>query len=423
MKLVVKKSGLSGRVEIPASKSHTIRAVFIGCLADGVSELIKPLDSLDTMAAVRCAEAFGAEVTTGKSWRIRGVGGKPRVPENVVDVANSGTSIMFFTGLASTLDGYTVLTGDRQIRARPIQPLIDGLNGLGAHAFSTRNNGSPPVVVGGKLKGGQTNVEGRTSHYTSALLLNCPRAEGDCELAIENPKEKPYVEMTLSWLDKQGIRYHRDGFSSYSVPGGQHYVHFSEQIPGDFSTATFFLCGASITDSDVMLLGLDMNDTQGDKNVVYMLQEMGAHISVEKEGLLIKGGDLKGTELDLGDTPDALPALAVVGCHARGETRLRNVLSARWKETDRIKVMCQELYKLGARVEESPDGMIIRESHLKGGIVDGHQDHRVVMALSVAGLRSVEGIEVENAEALKVTVPDFVALMKDLGAYITATES
>jgi 3-phosphoshikimate 1-carboxyvinyltransferase len=423
MRLAVRKSDLSGRIEIPASKSHTIRAVFVGCLAGGLSELIKPLDSLDTRAAIRCAEAFGAEVTRGENWNIKGVGDTPRVPENVVDVANSGTSIAFFTGFASTLDGYTVLTGDEQVRRRPIQPLLDCLRNLGAEAFSTRNTGTPPLVVKGKLKGGRTDVEGRTSQYTSALSFNCPMAEGDSELRIEDPKEKPYVEMTLGWLDKQGVRYGRDGFSSYSIPGGQHYVPFRERIPGDFSTATFFLCGASITDSDVTLLGLDMNDTQGDKKVVSFLQEMGADITIRDEGLLIRGGDLKGIELDLGDTPDALPALAVMGCFARGETRLMNVPSARWKETDRIKVMCEELSKLGARVEELPDGMIVRESHLREGLVNGHGDHRVVMALSLVGLRSAGGVEVETAEALGVTVPNFVDLMQDLGASVTLKES
>jgi 3-phosphoshikimate 1-carboxyvinyltransferase len=248
-------------------------------------------------------------------------------------------------------------------------------------------------------------------------------AEGDSELRIEDPKEKPYVEMTLGWLDKQGVRYGRDGFSSYAIPGRQQYVPFRERIPGDFSTATFFLCGASIVDSDVTLLGLDMNDTQGDKKVVNFLQEMGADISIRDEGLLIRGGDLTGTTLDLGDTPDALPALAVVGCFARGKTKLTNVLSARWKETDRIKVMCEELSKLGARVEELPDGMIVSESRLGEGVVSGHGDHRVVMALSLAGLRSAEGVQVETAEALSVTVPNFVDLMRDLGASITVTES
>ncbi len=175
----------------------------------------------------------------------------------------------------------------------------------------------------------------------------------------------------------------------------------------------------TITESEVTLLGLDMNDTQGDKRVVDFLREMGADIQQTDEGLVVHGGDLTGIELDLGDTPDALPAMSVVACFAKGETKIRNVLSARWKETDRIKVMCEELSKLGARVEELEDGMVIRESPLKGALLKSHADHRVVMALSLAGFRLAEGVEIENAEALSVTVPNYVPMMKDLGAAIS----
>jgi 3-phosphoshikimate 1-carboxyvinyltransferase len=162
-----------------------------------------------------------------------------------------------------------------------------------------------------------------------------------------------------------------------------------------------------------------MNDTQGDKQVVHFLQAMGADIRTTEEGLVIKGGNLKGIELDLGDTPDALPALSVVGCFAQGTTTIRNAPSARWKETDRIKVMCQELSKLGAYVEELEDGLIIRESLLKHGVVNGHDDHRVVMAMAMAGLRIAEGVKIETAEALRVTVPNFVPLMQALGASLS----
>jgi 3-phosphoshikimate 1-carboxyvinyltransferase len=419
MKLAVSPSDLFGKIDIPASKSHTIRAVFIGALADESSELIKPLDSLDTQAAVQCAEAFGARVKKGKNWIIQGVGDHPQVPDDVVNVGNSGTSANFFMGLAANVDGYTVLSGDAQIRRRPLQPLIEELNNLGATVFSTRNNGFPPVVIKGRIKGGRTHVEGKTSIYTSALLMNCPMADGDTELIVENPREKPYVDMTLNWLDKQDIQYERDGYNSYAIPGGQRYRPFKESIPGDFSTATFFLCSAAMTHSDVTLRGLDMNDTQGDKQVVQFLRDMGADIQSTEEGLRIKGGNLSGIELDLSDTPDALPALSVVACFAQGTTAIRNVLSARWKETDRIKVMCQELSKLGADIEELEDGMIIRESLLKSGIVNSHGDHRIVMAMAMAGLRIAEGISIETAEALRVTVPNFVPLMQALGANLS----
>lgn len=416
MKLISKASTLKGQVDIPASKSHTIRAVYIGGLADGVSELIKPLDALDTQAAVHCMESFGAKITKGENWTIQGLGGRLSVPENILDVMNSGTSTNIFMGLAATIDGYTVLTGDESIRRRPVQPLIDCLNDLGAKVFSTRENGYPPIVIKGPIKGGRTVVEGRTSIYTSALLFNCPMGQGDSELIIENPRELPYIDMTTGWLDEQNITYTREGYNRYFVPGGQAYKPFKRQIPGDFSTATFFLCAAAISGSDVLLRNLDMNDTQGDKRVVDFLREMGADIRQTPEGLLVTSSGLKGIEIDLADTPDALPALAVVGCFAEGETRIRNVLSARWKETDRISVMNKELTQLGARVEELEDGITIGESKLHGGTVSGHKDHRVVMALSMAGLRIPEGLEIETAESVQVTAPNFVELMRDLGA-------
>lgn len=422
MKLISRKSDLRGEIDIPASKSHTIRGVYLGCLAEGESALVKPLDSLDTKAAVSCARSFGAVVEKGENWIVKGVGAGAKVPDNVIDTLNSGTSTNFFMALAATLDGYTVLTGDEQIRRRPVQSLIDSLNDLGAKVFSTRNNGFPPVVIKGRIKGGRTIVDGRTSIYTSALLFSCPLAEGDSELIIKDPKEIPYVEMTLAWLDKQGIKYQREGSTRYLIPGGQKFVPFKERIPADFSTATFFLCGAALNDSQVTLRGLDMNDTQGDKQVVEYLREMGTRITDGPQGLTVRGGGLKGTELDMGDTPDALPAMAVTACFAEGETKIRNILSARWKETDRIAVMAQELSKLGAGMEELKDGLIIRPAKLKSAPVSGHLDHRVVMALSLAGLGLKDGLEIDTAEALNVTVPGFVGLMRALGADLEMVE-
>ena len=161
-----------------------------------------------------------------------------------------------------------------------------------------------------------------------------------------------------------------------------------------------------------------MNDTQGDKRVVNILKDMGAIIDITKEGIKIKGGNLKGMEIDMNDIPDALPAMSVVGCIAEGKTILRNVPQARIKETDRIAVMRAELSKMGADIEELPDGLIIRKSKLRGAKVSSHGDHRVVMSLSVAGLVA-EGItEIETAEAINITFPNFVDLMKNSGAKI-----
>ena len=420
MILAVRESKLSGRVRIPASKSHTIRAAAIGSLAPGASRVANPLASSDTLSAVDMYRKFGASITLGEEWTIEGVGGAPAVPDDVLDAGNSGTSLYIAMGTAALVDGWSVFTGDDQIRSRPAGPLLDALNDLGAKAFSTRGDGRPPLVIRGPMRGGRTHLDGsKTSQYLTSLLVNCPLAGGDAEILASNAVEKPFIEMTLGWLNEQGIRYERDGFERFYVPGGQGYRAFDKSIPGDFSSATFFLCAAAITGSELMLLGLDMDDTQGDKAVVEMLREMGVRIEQLPDGIRITAGGfdkLTAGEFDLSGTPDALPALAVAGCFADGVTRLVNVPQARLKETDRIRVMREELAKMGGKVEELPDGLVIEGTRLHAAKVNGHSDHRVVMALAVAGLACDGLTEVDTAEAVNVTFPSFVELMQSAGA-------
>ena len=419
MKIISEESTLRGEVLIPSSKSHTIRGVTISSLAKGRSTIHHPLVSSDCLAAVGAGRLFGAKIDLGKSWELEGVNGVPHIPENVVDVKNSGTTMNFFMGTASLVEGITVLTGDEQIVRRIVQPVIEALNGLGAEVYSTRNNGLPPVVVKGRLKGGKTRFSAIVSTYLSSLLINCPLIERDSELEVYDIPEKSYIHMTLGWLDKQGIRYEAsEDFTYFKIFGGQSYHGQEVTIPGDFSSATFFLVAGAITDADITLLGLDMNDLQGDKQVVTYLKEMGARIDFEGNDIRVRGGSLKGVELDMSDTPDAFPAMAVAGCFATGKTTIRNVASTRLKETDRISVMAKELSRLGAKVEELPDGLIVHESALKACHVKSYGDHRVVMSLAVAGLAIPGQTEVDRAEAVEVTVPNFVEMMQKLGARI-----
>jgi len=416
VKLTVRKSRLRGAAAMPGSKSHTIRAVMIATLAEGQSRVLAPLDSLDTQAAVTAGRAFGAEVELGAEWIVRGVAGRPHTPENVVDIGNSGTTMFIAVGVAALGEGYTVLTGDEQIRRRPAQGLVDALNELGAECFSTRGNGCAPLVIKGRLRGGRVEIDCPISQYLTSPLIACPLAEGDTEIRVTRLNEQPYAEMTLAWLDRRGIRCEREGLSRFHIPGGQQYQAFEERIPADFSSATFFLCAAALVGEDVLLQGLDMNDVQGDKAVVDMLREMGADITVEPQGIRVRAAGLRGAEFDLNATPDALPSLAVVGCFAEGETRLLNVPQARVKETDRLLVMREELAKMGGQVEELGDGLIVRHSPLKSAEVSGRGDHRVVMALGVAGLAAQGETVVDTAESAAVTFPDFVDLMQALGA-------
>ncbi len=417
MKLKSQKSSLKGQIRIPSSKSHTIRALIIATLADGKSELLNPLISGDTKSCCKTCEALGAEIQYFENkWIIKGTGGNLKNPDNVIDVGNSGTTLYITLSAAALGKSSYEFTGDYQIQRRPATSLLNSLNDLGAEAISVKGNGCAPITVCGPIYGGKTVIECPTSQYLSSLLLCCPLAQGTSEINVPLLNEQPYVEMTLDWLTRQGIKFQNKDFKKFKIPGNQKYRFFSREIPADFSSATFFLVAAAITNSEVTLLGLDMTDSQGDKKVVEMLRKMGAKIETGNNFVKVCGGELNGAELDLNSTPDAIPAMAVAGCFAKGETRLINVPQAREKETDRIAVMCKELKKLGANIEELADGLVIKNSNLKGGNVCGHDDHRVVMAMAVAGLRTETPVVVNSAEAMDITFPNFVELMNSLGA-------
>jgi 3-phosphoshikimate 1-carboxyvinyltransferase len=302
-------------------------------------------------------------------------------------------------------------------------PLLDALKNLGVKIIpiNSRNSDCPPFIIQGPIQGGKTTVDARSSQYISSLLISCPLANGDSQIKVENVCEIPYIEMTLSWLDDMGIRYERDGFD-FRIKGKQSYPHFEKKIPSDWSTAAFPIIAAAIIDSDVTIKGLDINDVQGDKKIIDYLQQMGATFEFSDNGIRIINSSLSGCMLDLNDTPDALPAVCIAACMANGKTTIRNIAHARLKETDRIKVMHDELKKLGADVTGLEDGLIINGNEgkdLHSSEVDGHMDHRIIMALSILGMTIENGLRVKNADAISVTYPDFIYDMQDLGMKIS----
>jgi len=422
MKLFAQKSTLTGSVPIPGSKSHTIRGVAVASLADGTSTLRNPLISGDTMSAVRCYRALGAEIDTSDplEWTVAGMSGRVKPPAETIDVGNSGTTLRIAAGSAALSDGLVpiTLTGDYQIQSRPIEPLLLSLSDLGARSQSLKGNGMAPISVQGRLLGGETTIECVTSQYLTSLLLACPLAKGDTRINVSLLNEPDYVQMTLDWLDKQGILYENEGFRRITIQGKQRYNPFDLPIPADFSSATFFLCAGAMLRADITLTGLDFSDSQPDKAVADFLERMGAEIRVDNQTVRIRRSSLQGIDIDMNRTPDALPAMAVVGAFAEGTTRLLNVPQARKKETDRISCMAAELGKLGVETEELPDGLIIHHSpRLKGGVqLSGHDDHRIVMALSLALMAVEEGGVIDTAEAVNVTFPEFISMMQRLGA-------
>jgi 3-phosphoshikimate 1-carboxyvinyltransferase len=420
MQLIVRKSRLKGSVVIPASKSHTIRAVAIASLAEGESNIRRPLMSSDTMSAVNCYCALGAKINVldNKCWKVIGTAGLVLALKETINVGNSGTTLRVAMGSAGLVapDQTITFTGDEQIQSRPIGPLMQSLEELGAKCVSIKNNGSAPVAVTGRLRGGKTSISAFSSQYLSSLLLCTPLADKDSVIDVKLLNEPGYVQITLDWLNEQTIKYENDNLRHFKIKGGQKYRPFDKVIPADFSSATFFLCAAALAGDEVSLYGLDFSDRQPDKAVVEYLKAMGADIRIDKKKVTVKAATLKGIDIDMNATPDALPALAVVGAFAEGQTRLLNVPQARAKETDRIKCMAEELKKLGADVSELADGLVINKSRLKAARVNGRSDHRIVMALSLAGMMLDGECTIDTAEAMNVTFPDYVTLMTSIGA-------
>ncbi len=371
----------------------------------------------DARSALLGAREMGASVDLGNEWLIKGIGGAPGPGCTSFNAGNSGTSLRIFTALYALGAHPVSFDGDKSIRQRPMMPLLSALQNLGAEVVESAD-GKCPFTIKGPVQGGKTTVNGVSSQFLTALLIACPLAPGDTEIIVENLNERPYVEITLDWLRRMNIRFENKGLDWFRIKGGQKYRSFERSIPADFSTATFPLCAAAITGSEVLISGLDFNDHQGDKEVFGYFEKMGVSLRHSREGVIVKGGNLRGIDIDMNATPDALPAMAVAGCFASGTTRLLNVPQARLKECDRIAAMAKELTKMGASVQEMPDGLIIHQSKLHGAEVHGYNDHRLVMALSIAGLAASGVTIVDTAEAASVTYPGFVKDMTRLGADI-----
>jgi 3-phosphoshikimate 1-carboxyvinyltransferase len=426
VKFIVSPSKLKGTITIPGSKSNTTRAVFIGTLAEGESVIRNPLPSADCYSTVDVCRGFGALITTEREWVVHGVGSRPLVPSDVLYMGNSGTTYYIATALATLINGFTIITGDPQIRRRPAGPLISALNDLGGFVFSTRGGGVAPLVARGILRGGKTHLPGVNSQWLSPLLIICPLAHEETIVNVENLQERPYIDLTMGWLTRQKVEFSNDHYKRFFIKGGQSYHPFHETIPSDWESATFPLVAAAITDSEVTLMGLDTEDYQGDKAIVTILKDMGAEVTVVRKGeggVTVKGGkELHGIEIDCKDIPDAPPILAVLAAKAKGKTVLRNLAASRLKETDRPQSIYEELRKMGARIGIDKDSLTIYQSDLKGTKIDGHTDHRIVMATAVAALAAKDKTEISDAEYYKISFPNFYELMTSIGAKMELRE-
>ena len=410
---------LSGRIAVPGSKSHTIRAVIAAMLAEGTSEISAPLYSADTLSALNAVRELGAKVVETRSkWSITGCGKNFSFPASPIDLGNSGTTLRIITAAAALGGKKVTFDGDASLRQRIMRGELDALSALGAKCDSA--NGCAPVSVTGPLTGGRSKVDGTTSQYLTALLMALVMAESDSVLELDFLNEADYVRITLDWLQRCGIKVNAsDDLLHFEIPGNQHYQTFSRVIPADFSTAAFPLGAGVLAGKEIRIANLDFNDLQGDKRVFDYVRQMNGNIRESSGDIVVSASELVGKTFDLNATPDALPLMAVLGCYARGTTELINVPQARLKECDRIACMTGELRKMGANIEELPDGMIIHGGKpLHGAVVNSCHDHRIAMAMTVAALKSDGAVTIADGECCEVTYPDFAADFHSLGVKI-----
>jgi 3-phosphoshikimate 1-carboxyvinyltransferase len=426
MNLIVRQThSLKGRIEAPASKSYTHRAVIVAGM-NGNATVINPSRCDDTSKAVEFMRKLGATIQdTGDRLDISGIDGKPRLKNDTpLNVGESGTLLRFALPIVALGNGRLHVEGNATLKTRPNREIVDVLRNWGVDIAGQTSEHTLPIQVNatGELKGGEANIQGsRSSQAVSSLLIVAPFAKEDTTIIVDGYLvSRPYVEITMDVLKWAGVKVEvstKGGRECFIVRKGQRLCPKEPfTIHGDYSGAAFPLAAAVLSNSDVTIGDLP-EDCQGDREIVRILERMGARIKRTQNSLRVTGPyELQGIEIDCANTPDLAPLLTVLGCFATGETRIRNVAHLRHKESNRLEQPAGELKKLGAYISFTENEIIVRHSELKSGKVASHGDHRVAMSLAVAALRIEGGLLIEDSECISKSYPDFVTDMKTLGA-------
>ena len=392
---------IRARIRPPGSKSITNRAIVCAALAVGRSELSGVLDSEDTTVMIEAWQQLGLHVVHDKvtqSLVIDGGGGKTPIKEADLFVANSGTTIRFLTAALAACEGRFRLDGVARMRERPIADLLKALRQLGANVSSENleHANCPPVLLEAKgLAGGRATVAGNiSSQFLSGLMMAAPMAHADVELHVEGELVSvPYVVMTAEVMRAFGAKVEGDEQGPFTISAGKKYRGAKYAIEPDASAASYFWAAGAITGGSATVEGLSRSSLQGDVRFCECLEKMGCKVeygsdSISVQGSQLKGGKLTGIDVDMSDISDTAQTLAVVAMFAEGPTTVRGVAHNRVKETDRISDLATELRKLGAVVDEFPDGFTVTPPAVVTPCeLETYRDHRMAMSLALVGLR------------------------------------
>ncbi len=402
-----------GKVAVPTSKSHTHRAIIMSALSGGPCRVSSPLISFDTRATMDAVRSMGAAVEERDGYLdIRA--DRIHAPDRTIDVMNSGTTLRLMSGISALFDSETVLTGDESIRKRPMGPLLESLEGCGVSCGS--DGGRAPIRIRGPVTSDTMTIDGSTSsQFVSSVLMMSPLIGRDITIRLTGkPVSRPYIDITISMMKRFGIDVGRnaDGFAVSPQP----YRPCDYTVPADFSSSAFPLVAGGLSGS-VSVKGLNMSDPQGDKKIVDILRTVGCRIHIDGDTITCSyDGRPKAADIDLSDVPDLFPIVAVLMSTADGTSTLYGAPQLRFKESDRIASVERMLRTLGADIEGTDDGCIIRGvERLKGGRIEHLGDHRLMMSAAVASLISDGPVSMDDDSCWNVSYPGFVDQMRSIG--------
>lgn len=421
---------LLGRVCVPGDKSISHRTLLLGSLADGISHIRGFLPSADCQATLECVRALGVEVETDGpttlTIRGRGLHGLQE-PSAPLDCSRSGTGMRLLAGILAGQRFDSVLTGDPQLLRRPMLRIADPLRRMGAD-IETTDGHAPLIVRGRRLEGRDHTLAVASAQVKSALLLAGLYADGPTVVRQPGPA-RDHTELMLAAM---GADVQVEGLDVTLTPSPSSLDPLDLTVPGDISSASFPLVAAALVPgSEVTVEGVGVNPTRA--GLLDVLQAMGTDMVIADEhergsepvaDVTMRTSDLRGVKIS-GDTVvrmiDEFPVLAVAATQAQGTTVVHEASELRVKETDRIAAIATELQAMGARIDPLPDGFVVEgPTPLHGAVVDSHDDHRVAMALAVAGLAAEDCVVIENAECIADSFPGFVELMRSMGVEISA---
>jgi 3-phosphoshikimate 1-carboxyvinyltransferase len=424
IKLKPNKSRLTGKIKVPGDKSISHRSVMFGSIAEGKTTITNFLPGEDCLSTISCFRKLGVKIEEKENEiHIYGDGFKGlREPSDILDVGNSGTTIRLLMGILAGVKMHACLVGDDSIGKRPMTRVTKPLKEMGADIDGRREGEYIPISIrGGALKGMRYELPVASAQVKSALLFAGLQATGETTI-IEPAKTRNHTEMMIR---KFGGSIEIDG-KVIRVKGDQRLSGTNIEVPGDISSAAFFLAaGAIVPNSEINLKSVGLNPTR--TGIIEVLQSMGADLTIKEDSettfepvgeLVIKSSSLKGVVIEGDLIPrliDEIPIIALLATQAEGTTIIRNAEELKVKETNRIDTVVNELSKLGAKIEATADGMIIYGgTPLTGGFVSSHGDHRIGMMLAIASLISDGEIELEDPDAISVSYPNFFVDLNNL---------